>query len=187
MLILLITFPYGRLYDKTIQNVAAKRGIKLKYEIEKASLFSLKIKDMFINNGKYNIHFSKISAKIFPVNYFRGKKFAYLEVFEKDQRAILAIKRIEPLKWQINSIIPVSMLKYLPEGIPQTVISSLKGEVYLNAWLKKDKDRIEIQKLTTEGAVNISAKGYIKDEKIKLAGLFKLGNFQQKFTFAFGK
>jgi hypothetical protein len=68
------------------------------------------------------------------------------------------------------------------KNLPSVVISSLKGDIHIQAVFSKERDKIDIPKLTAEGAIKLTAKGYIKEGKIVLKGSFMLGNLKQPFS-----
>ncbi len=184
LIVLLIEFPYAKVYDKLIQKYANKVNLEITYNIEKATLLSLNLKAVTIKYKKYIINFNVIQTRIKPIKLLFNKKFFFLEVMNNKDKAIITAKKTKSNEWRIDGIIPISFLINFIEPPYQTMIRTLKNKEFsFYAILKKEKDKLNIVKLTTRGAFNIEATGQFTANQIYLSGELNFGKLSQHFRF----
>ncbi len=181
-IVLLITFPYKKTYDKIIQKITNKLNLQTTYNIDKASLTKLYLTDVTIKYKHNIINFNKIYAKVNPIKFPFNKKFLFLEVLNNKDKAIITAKKIDSNEWQIDGIIPISFfINFIVSPYKDIIIKFKNKEVSFNTILKKEKDKLKIVKLNTTGTFYIEASGEIKNKQIILSGKIKLGKLSQKF------
>ncbi len=177
---LLFLLPYKNIYGNLINKYAQSAHIKTDYNITHASLFSLNADKILINKGENILHFDKLEAKIYPINYLIGGDLLELRLVSASDIADIGVK-LKNNSWLIQIKTPASMFENSIKNFKLPF--KMKGDILAEVKIKNENKQIIIQNISVSGPINIDAQGYLKNNHLSLNGKIKFGSIKQKFNF----
>jgi len=181
IIFLLLFLPYAKIYNYLIYKVLKRSNVSATYEIEKASLFSIKLKNIQFDVSPKKYGIEKLTVNINPI-FFVNSKLGSITV--NDGEAVFKIlKNSGSFKsFIVEGYFYTKLLKQLLNEPYAGMISSFKGKNRITAKVKLVKNGIILEDLTVSGKLMLKARGFISSKGFNLRGYVKVGKVKHEFA-----
>ena len=178
----IVFFPYGRAYEYAILHFAKPNGVKISYDIKKASILNASFSNISFEFEGNLIKIDSCLLKWKPFKYIFSGNFADVKLTSKNSKAeFFLLKKGDKLIVKGN--FPSRIILNVIQNNQLDFLKAFKGKDALYAIIIKDKNGLSIKQLRITGDFEVNARGYIKGGKIGLIGTIKIGKFKREFSF----
>jgi len=178
---LIVFMPYQKIYKTAIDRLADKGNVTLTYDIAKANLLNLHLKNIKIVLQNKTAKISECKIKFYPQGLLLNSKLARITVKIANENAAFDISRNKD-RYFIDGIFKTNMLSEFLDNNMSSFLNGLKGSDKLYLDITYKKNRININKLEIKGDFELVAKGFIKAGILRLMGVVKIGKIKENFS-----
>ncbi len=181
VIFLFIFLPYAKIYNYLIYKVLKHNHISATYEIEKASLLSVELKNLNFTIGSRKYRIKKITVYINPL-FLVSSKLGKIAI-DGNKARFKVLKGTNSFKsFVIEGYFLTGLLKQFLDEPYTEMLSGFRGKNNLTAKVKLVKSGIVLEDLTISGKFIVKAKGYISNQGLNLRGYVKIGKVKHGFS-----
>ena len=173
--------PYKKLYNAAIERLATTHGVDISYEMSRASPLHLYLKKIKIITNNRVIELQECKIKLTPLSYISSGTLAKIILKASSNEGDFIVKKADS-GWLISGMFQTALISNFLSGNEANFIRGLKGTDSLQIKLSPAKDSLKIDELKVTGDFELVAHGYIKNGKVRLMGVIKIGNIKENFS-----
>lgn len=181
IIFLFLFLPYAKIYNYLIYKVLKRSNVSATYQVEKASLFSVKLKNVHFKVGYKKYGIKELTVRINPL-FFIGSKLGSVTINGGEAR-FKVLKNSGSFKsFVVDGYFYTKLLKQFLDEPYAGMVSGFKGKNRLTARIKPAKNGVVLEDLTVSGKFLLKAKGYISGRGFSIRGYVKVGKVKHEFA-----
>ncbi len=177
----LVFLPYSKIYTAAITKLAKENGINLQYTITRATPIHLYLKDITVTIGSKSIRMDEFKLRFSPIKFVADGLIARIIAKVSGKEGDFQLSK-HGSTYRITGIFATGLLQPFIEQQYATLLAGMHGTDTLTVVLKPEKNLLRINELKIVGDFELVAHGYIKNGRIRLMGLIKIGNLRENFV-----
>ncbi len=177
---LFLFLPYSKIYNYLIYKVLKRSHISASYQIKKASLFSVELRNLNVVLGSKNYKIKKLSVHINPL--FLVSSNLGSVTLNGNEAKFKIFRKSDFKSFLIKGSFYTTLLKNFFYEPYRGMLEGFRGKNSLTAEIKIVGNGIVLQDLRVAGKFDLKAKGYISGNSFTLRGYVKVGKIKHDFS-----
>lgn len=178
---LFIFLPYAKLYNYLIFKTLKANHIHASYQIEKASLLKVVLKNVKLKIDSQNIGMKRVRVAINPL-ILVSSRAATLDLDNGEAKINILKKSNSFRNFIIKGFFYSRVLSKLLSEPLKSMLSNFSGKNSLVAKIRITKNDLIIDDLSVSGSFNLKIRGYISPNRVELRGYVKIGKVKHEFV-----